>query len=107
MFHSMADTIRPELAGHRAKNHVVAIHQTDRFSSFDLYRQTAAYCLDKIEVLGLAGAERIPCRADGRTAYGDWLVPRAWDAREAVLRTAVCSRSGSTHASNPGSWALT
>jgi len=75
MFQSIADTISRELSGHRAKNHVIEIHRTDRFSSFDLYRQTA-----------LGGARLVPCKADGRTAYGDWVIPRACDAREAILK---------------------
>jgi hypothetical protein len=86
MFQTLAETIASELSGHRAKNHAIDIHHTDRFSSFKLYRQTAAYCLEQMRSLGLEGVESIPCNADGRTPYGDWLVPRAWDAREAVLR---------------------
>jgi hypothetical protein len=88
MFRSVADTIAGEVSGHRAKNHVAEIHRTDRFSSFHLYRQTAQYCVEQMRAFGLEGVELIPCSADGRTAYGDWLVPRAWDAREAILKTA-------------------
>ena len=88
MFQSMANTIAGELSGHRAKNQVIEIHRTDRFSSFDLYRQTAQYCLGQMKALGLEGAELVPCKADGRTAYADWVVPRAWDAREALLKVA-------------------
>jgi hypothetical protein len=88
MFQSIADQISTELSGQRAKHHVAEIQRTDRFSSFDLYRQTARYCLEQMQALGLEGVEAVPCRADGRTPYGDWLVPRAWDAREAILQVA-------------------
>jgi len=86
MFRLIADKIAGELSGRRAKNHVEEIHRTDRFSSFNLYRQTARYCAEQMQAFGFEGVELIPCKADGRTAYGDWLVPRAWDAREAILR---------------------
>lgn len=86
MFRSVSQAIAQELSGHRGKNHVVEIHRTDRFSSFDLYHETARYCLGQMEAIGLEGVVSIPCKADGRTAYGDWVVPRAWDARDAVLR---------------------
>lgn len=88
MFTPIAAVIARELSGHRARNHVVEIHGSDRFSSFDRYHDTARYCLAQMRALGLDGVESLPCMADGRTAYGDWIVPRAWDARDAVLRLA-------------------
>jgi len=36
--------------------------------------------------IGLSSVEVIPYKADGRTAYGDWIIPRAWDAHEAVVQ---------------------
>lgn len=41
MFRETADVIARELSGDRAKECATEIHQTDRVSSFDLYRQTA------------------------------------------------------------------
>ncbi len=86
MFRSIVEAIAQELSGHRAKQHMAEIHRTDRFFSFDRYQETAQYCRAQMEALGLEGVESVSCRADGRTAYGDWLVPRAWDAREAILQ---------------------
>ena len=86
MFAEIAAAVGRELSGHRAKNHVIEMHGTDRFSSFDKYRDTARYCKEQMRGIGLEGVEGYACRADGRTAYGDWLIPRAWDARDAVLR---------------------
>ena len=86
MFKRIAGATARELSGHKAKNHVLEIHRSDRFSSFDRYRDTARYCAEQMRYLGLDAVESLPCRADGRTAYGDWLVPRAWDARSAELR---------------------
>ena len=86
MFEEIAEATGRELSGHKAKNHVLEIHRSDRFSSFDRYRDTARYCAEQMRYLGLDAVESLPCRADGRTAYGDWLVPKAWDARSAELR---------------------
>jgi len=88
MFETIGEVVARELSGHRAKNHVIEIHTSDRFSSFDRYRDTAQYCAEQMRLLGLEAVESLPCRADGRTAYGDWLVPKAWDARSAELRLA-------------------
>ena len=88
MFRSIADAVAREFSGERAKNHVIEIHRTDRFSSFDKYRETAEYCAEQMRGLELDEVKEIPCRADGRTPYGDWLVPRSWDARSAELRIA-------------------
>ena len=30
--------------------------------------------------------ELLPLKADGKTAYGDWVIPKAWDAASATLR---------------------
>ena len=86
MFRSIAEVIARELSGHRGKNHAIEIHRTDRFSSFDRYHDTAQYCADQMRAVGLDGVEQAPCKADGRTAYGDWVIPRAWDARDAILK---------------------
>jgi hypothetical protein len=86
MFESIAAAVAGELSGRRARSHVKEIHGTDRFSSYDRYAETAAYCGAQMRALGLEAVEALPCRADGRTPYGDWLVPKAWDAQGAELR---------------------
>jgi len=98
VFTSIASTIEKELSGARAKQQVIEIHRTDRYSSFDLYRQTAAYCRAQMEAIGLADVETVSCRADGRTPYGDWLIPRAWDARSGQL---VVAETGHVLAAYP------
>lgn len=85
MYHDIARVVAQEYSGHRAKDYCTAIHSTDRYSSFPLYRRTAAYCYTEMQCMGLSDAELLPCNADGRTPYGDWLVPRAWEPREAQL----------------------
>lgn len=85
MFHTIARAIARELSGIQARNRVAEIWRTDRYFSFDRFHETAAYCADEMRKAGMHGVEIIPYIADGTTAYGDWIIPRAWDARDATL----------------------
>ena len=85
MFHATARTIAREFSGVQARERVAGIWRTDRYFSFDKFHETAAYCADEMRRAGLQHVEAIPYIADGTTAYGDWIIPRAWDAQDAVL----------------------
>ncbi|HML46343.1 MAG TPA: DUF4910 domain-containing protein [Clostridia bacterium] len=61
------------------------IWENDRLFSFDAFGRTAQYCAARIADAGFAEVETLPLTADGRTAYGDWVVPQAWDAGSARL----------------------
>ncbi len=71
----------------RCLGHLRAIWENDRLFSFDAFARTAKTCAARMEAAGLAGVERLPLAADGRTAYGDWVIPRAWDVVDAALST--------------------
>lgn len=64
---------------------VRAIWEHDRFFDFAAFRRTAGLCLGAFEEAGLEEIESLPLVADGRTRYGDWLMPRAWYAGSATL----------------------
>jgi hypothetical protein len=53
------------------------VWQTDRMMSFDRYAQTAAFCAGQMREAGLRGVrvERYP--ADGKTRFGDIVMPKA------------------------------
>jgi aminopeptidase-like protein len=76
-------------------NHVSRIYETDRWFDFEHFRQTADYCAEQMRKLGLEGVELLPLKADGVTAYGEWVLPRAWDVTGAVLKVAQSSMEGS------------
>lgn len=61
------------------------IWQNDRWFSFSAFARTAAVCAGWMEQSGAEEIERISLAADGKTPYGDWVLPRAWDANEASL----------------------
>lgn len=61
------------------------IFNSDQRSTFAAFEETAAYCRDVMESIGLVDVELEPLPADGSTQYGDWMMPLAWDVREADL----------------------
>ncbi|MDR1061750.1 MAG: M28 family peptidase [Clostridiales bacterium] len=61
------------------------IWENDRWFRFSSFQKTAADCARFFAEAGLAQVEELRLAADGRTAYGDWVVPRAWDAESATL----------------------
>jgi len=66
--------------------HVAEIHGNDYWFDYSHFGKTAEYCFKQMKNTGLSDVELIPLKADGRTAYGDWVVPRAWDASGAALK---------------------
>ncbi len=73
--------------------HVEKIHRSDRWFDFANFKKTALYCAEQMKIAGLKEVEMLPLKADGKTAYGDWVIPRAWDVSGAVLRTADSQNS--------------
>ena len=69
----------------RIRAHTDAIHQLDRWSSYDRYHQTADYLLDLMRQNKLTGVRKITTPADGKTIVGDWLMPVAWDAASGTV----------------------
>src|SRR5690554_5786843 len=72
----------------RCYSHIENIYENDRWFDFKHFKKTAEYCLEQMKKAGLSEVEMLPLRADGKTPYGDWVIPRAWDAEEAVLMNA-------------------
>lgn len=70
----------------RCMERLRAIYSTDRWNSFDRYRETAEYCAQSMAAAGLEQIEKLPLQADGKTVYGDWKLPKAWKAGYGVLR---------------------
>ena len=70
----------------RCQRHVEEIYASDRWFDFSHFRQTARYCAAQLEWAGIDEVEMLELKADGRTRYGDWVLPQAWDAKSALLR---------------------
>lgn len=67
---------------------VEKIHQNDQFFDFKSFGKTAFFCADYLNEIGCEEVSLLPVKADGKTPYGDWVVPKAWDVDSAVLRFA-------------------
>jgi hypothetical protein len=72
----------------RCVEFVAAIFENDRWFDFAAFRRTAEYCCRQMTRAGLSGVESLPLKADGKTPYGDWVIPRAWDVNYAALSVA-------------------
>lgn len=66
-----------------------AIWDNDRWFDFTAFARTARFCADEMARSGLEQVEVMPLRANGDTAYGDWPMPRAWEAESATLSVAA------------------
>jgi hypothetical protein len=64
---------------------IEGIYQNDRWFNTPAFNRTAEFCYKAMLDAGLAQVEKLPLTADGKTAYGDWALPRAWDAKSATL----------------------
>ncbi|MGD0613047.1 MAG: M28 family peptidase [Anaerolineales bacterium] len=69
----------------RAFDQLRSIYTSDRWFTFPSFERTAAYVYEQMQTAGLAEVELTPGSADGHTRYGDYVIPQAWDARNAQL----------------------
>ena len=60
--------------------------QSDRWSDYTAFGNTAADMADELTGLRLDEVEVVPCPADGRTRMQAWTMPLAWEGGEAVLK---------------------
>lgn len=79
------DSIRAEVSTSSAIGHLTEVYLHDRWSTFPEYHKTCEYCKRVLEENGTSDVELVEVPADGRTKYGDWVMPLAWDAGEATL----------------------
>jgi len=61
------------------------IWERDKWNDYSRYEDTANYCLDSMKAAGLKDTETLYLKADGKTCYGDWVIPLAWKAERGVL----------------------
>ncbi len=61
------------------------IWENDRFCSSHRFCETAHYCARQLRLAGLSQVELLPLRADGKSKYLDWTIPRSWDVEYAAL----------------------
>ena len=72
----------------RCMKHVYSICDTDRWFDYSKHEETAEYCADAMRNAGFSEVELLPMKADGKTVYCDWSLPKAWKAYHGKLRFA-------------------
>ena len=84
MYTHIRQLLEAAIDGERAKGYVHQIWEFDRHNSFAYFAKSAAYVVETLRRSGLeAAVEEFP--ADGKTRFGDFLAPKAWDVDEATL----------------------
>ena len=84
-FESLLSRISSAVEPERALEHVRRVYATDRWFTFPKFEETARYLEARLRELGLAEVELVRPPADGRTQYGYWTMPLAWDVRDGRL----------------------
>ncbi len=85
MFQDLLTLLEPHLDGQRAFDDASAIHSIDRAFTFSSFHESARLTADRLRAAGLANVEILEAPADGRTVFGDWLMPLAWEVEQATF----------------------
>ncbi len=82
---ALVRTLRDAVAPDRAMEDMRGIWETDRWFTFPKFDQTARNVAAMMRRAGLERVEILQAPADGRSQFGYWTMPMAWDASEASL----------------------
>jgi aminoglycoside 3-N-acetyltransferase len=85
----MYDPIWKAAAGHlsaeRMRDDIEDFFSLSRWSSYDRILALARRIAERMEAIGLSDVRLIEAPADGKTAYGGWVMPKAYDVEGARL----------------------
>jgi aminoglycoside 3-N-acetyltransferase len=85
MYTSIWNAVRSHLSAERMQAEIAEFFEFSRWSSFDKIVGLANLIAEKMAAAGLEDVRLIEFPADGRTAFGGWVMPRAYDVHEARL----------------------
>src|SRR5579871_1683411 len=85
MITSIWNAARAHLSAERMQAEIAEFFEFSRWSSFDKIVKLEQRIATKMQAAGLEDVRLIEFPADGRMAYGGWVMPRAYDAHEARL----------------------
>jgi hypothetical protein len=86
MFRETLKRVAADFSGDRAATLTAELWDIDHWFDFAHFKQSASYSAAQLQAAGLSQVEIASFPADGRTRYGDWVVPLAWDATQAELK---------------------
>ena len=81
------DIVRREVRAEEAMSWMRQVYSTDRWFTFPKFQETADYLQRTLGEIGLERVEIVSVPADGKSQFGFWTMPMAWDARQATLET--------------------
>jgi aminoglycoside 3-N-acetyltransferase len=85
MYMPIWNAVEPHLSVERMQAEIAELFAFSRWSSFDKINALARQIADKMEAAGMEDVRLIQFPADGRTAYGGWVMPKAYDVHAARL----------------------
>ncbi len=85
MITSLWNAVERHLSVERMQAEIAAFFEFSRWSSFDKLLALARLIATKMEAAGMEDVRLIEFPADGRTAYGGWFLPKAYDVSAARL----------------------
>jgi hypothetical protein len=84
----IVDAVRSSADVDDAMRVMRSVWERDRWFTFPKFRETAEYLADEMQRRGFRDARVIGAPADGKTQFGFWTMPLAWDVRSATLTLA-------------------
>lgn len=96
MYAPIWNAVRSHLSAERMQADIAEFFEFSRWSSFDKINGMAQRIADKMEAAGMEEVRLIEFPADGVTAYGGWVMPRAYDVHEARLTLLDANGSATT-----------
>jgi hypothetical protein len=84
----IVDAVRSSTGVDDAMRVMRSVWERDRWFTFPKFRETAEYLAGEMRRRGFQDARVIGAPADGRTQFGFWTMPLAWDVRSATLTLA-------------------
>lgn len=84
MFEEVRSRISREISAGLAFEELRQVQEIDRWFTFEAFDKSAAHIAGRFAAAGLSSkVEKFP--ADGKTRVGSWVMPLAWDVRDAWL----------------------
>ena len=85
MYTPLWKAVAPHLCAERMQSDIAEFFALSRWSSFDKINALAERIAAKMNEIGLSDVRLIEAPADGKTAYGGWVMPKAYDVEAARL----------------------
>ena len=86
MLRKIYHQVEKRVSGRRIKETATKIWKIDRWFSFSKFHQSARLCQDRMKKIGLKQIKILKYEADGKTNYADYIIPQAWEAKDAELK---------------------